>query len=44
LTDHTYVTLIVGLNGKVVGLTELGKAQRIIAFLCAVIKVVSYGF
>ena len=37
-----YVTLKVQLNDKV-GLIELGKTQRMIGLLCAVLKVMTYS-
>ena len=36
------VALEVRLNNKAVGLTQLGKTQRMIGLLCAVSKVMSY--
>jgi hypothetical protein len=38
------VTLKVQSNDKVVGLTELGRTQRNIGLLCAVLKVIIYSF
>jgi hypothetical protein len=41
---YLYLTLKVQLNEKVVGRTKVGKTQRIVGLLCAVLKVKSYNF